>query len=201
MIFLKIKSLIHLNKSPKQFLRLLSTKPSESVIELNNDKYEIDDFSNITPKIANFIGRNLHLQEHHPLSMIRQRIVKYFYNAYGNPRGNPVFSVYDNLSPVVTVEQNFDSLLIPQDHPSRAKSDCYYVNREHLLRAHCTAHQVDLLRSGLDNFLVFGDVYRRDEIDSTHFPVFHQVCNSQKYDYETEFYFNFIFHFRLMQQE
>lgn len=28
---------------------------------------------------------------------------------------------------------------------------------------------------GLNNFLVIGDVYRRDEIDSTHYPVFHQV--------------------------
>lgn len=28
---------------------------------------------------------------------------------------------------------------------------------------------------GLDNFLVVGDVYRRDEIDSGHYPVFHQI--------------------------
>ena len=28
---------------------------------------------------------------------------------------------------------------------------------------------------GLDNFLVAGDVYRRDEIDSIHYPVFHQI--------------------------
>lgn len=28
---------------------------------------------------------------------------------------------------------------------------------------------------GLDNFLVIGDVYRRDAIDSLHFPCFHQV--------------------------
>ena len=28
---------------------------------------------------------------------------------------------------------------------------------------------------GLDNFLVVGDVYRRDEIDSSHYPVFHQI--------------------------
>lgn len=27
----------------------------------------------------------------------------------------------------------------------------------------------------MDNFLVIGEVFRRDEIDSTHFPVFHQV--------------------------
>lgn len=29
--------------------------------------------------------------------------------------------------------------------------------------------------SGLDNFLVIGDVYRRDAIDSLHFPCFHQI--------------------------
>ena len=28
---------------------------------------------------------------------------------------------------------------------------------------------------GLDNFLVSGDVYRRDAVDRTHFPVFHQL--------------------------
>ncbi|CAH2002719.1 unnamed protein product [Acanthoscelides obtectus] len=38
-----------------------------------------------------------------------------------------------------------------------------------------TAHQNELLRAGLNNFLMIGDVYRRDEIDRTHFPVFHQI--------------------------
>ena len=28
---------------------------------------------------------------------------------------------------------------------------------------------------GLDNFMVAGDVYRRDSVDSTHYPVFHQI--------------------------
>lgn len=28
---------------------------------------------------------------------------------------------------------------------------------------------------GLDNALVIGDVFRRDEIDSSHYPVFHQA--------------------------
>lgn len=98
--------------------------------------------------------------------------------------GNPIFSVYDRLSPVVTVGQNFDSLLIPETHVSRSKSDCYYVNKKHLLRAHTTAHQSELVGMGLDNFLVFGDVYRRDEIDRTHYPVFHQVnsCHRSKFE-------------------
>lgn len=44
-----------------------------------------------------------------------------------------------------------------------------------MLRAHTSAHQRELVRSGLDAFLVAGDVYRRDEIDASHYPVFHQM--------------------------
>ncbi|KAG8197302.1 hypothetical protein JTE90_007548 [Oedothorax gibbosus] len=96
------------------------------------------------------------------------------YGSFLNRRGNPLFSVYDKLSPVVTVQQNFDSLLVPKDHVCRNKSDSYYINSEYLLRPHTSAHQNELIKSGLDHFLVFGDVYRRDEIDSKHYPVFHQ---------------------------
>lgn len=159
-------------------VRCLSTaKPqvSEPTIEIQNTLYPRDDYTNVTPKILGHLKRNLHVQNKHPLSLVRECIVDYFYKRYKNPRGNPTFSVYDNLSPIVSVEQNFDSLLIPPDHPSRAKSDCYYVNRRWLLRAHTTAHQSELMRAGLDSFLIAGDVYRRDEIDSTHYPVFHQV--------------------------
>lgn len=38
-----------------------------------------------------------------------------------------------------------------------------------------SSNQVDLLKWGLDNFLIVGDVYRRDEINATHYPVFHQI--------------------------
>jgi formate hydrogenlyase subunit 6/NADH:ubiquinone oxidoreductase subunit I len=38
-----------------------------------------------------------------------------------------------------------------------------------------SAHQSTLLGRGLESFLVTGDVYRRDEIDRTHYPVFHQM--------------------------
>ncbi|KAH8319943.1 hypothetical protein KR074_009680 [Drosophila pseudoananassae] len=149
--------------------------PAQSQLEVNGSTYATDGWTNVTPKILSYLGANKHLQTDHPLSIIRQRIVNYFYGAYRNQRGNPLFSVYDKLNPVVTVQQNFDNLLIPADHVSRQKSDCYYVNEQHLLRAHTTAHQVELISGGLDNFLVVGEVYRRDEIDSTHYPVFHQA--------------------------
>ena len=38
-----------------------------------------------------------------------------------------------------------------------------------------SAHQTELISMGLDNFLVVGDVYRRDSVDSSHYPVFHQI--------------------------
>lgn len=54
---------------------------------------------------------------------------------------------------------------------------CVFVlmNRKMMLRAHTSAHQRELVSSGLDAFLLAGDVYRRDEIDASHYPVFHQM--------------------------
>ncbi|KAF2900351.1 hypothetical protein ILUMI_05833 [Ignelater luminosus] len=153
-----------------------SAKPNiQETVTIKDNTYKRDDYTNVTDKIISLVGRNLHTTPKHPLSFVRQKIVNYFYKSFVNARGNPIFSVYDNISPIVTVEQNFDSLLIPKNHPSRQKSDCYYINHDNLLRAHTTAHQAELIRSGLDNFLIAGDVYRRDEIDRTHYPVFHQL--------------------------
>lgn len=137
--------------------------------------FQKDEWSNVSPKVLSQLGRNLHLQQGHPLFLIKQRIVNFFYKRFVGSRGNPIFSVHENFDPVVTVKQNFDSLLIPKDHPSRNKSDCYYINSDYLLRAHTTAHQAELIAAGLNNFLIVGDVFRRDEIDANHYPIFHQI--------------------------
>ncbi|XP_056219927.1 phenylalanine--tRNA ligase, mitochondrial [Seriola aureovittata] len=144
-------------------------------VEVLGRSYPRDDFTNVTAKVLAKVGRNLHNQPHHPLWLIKERIKAHFYSSYIGRWGNPLFSVHDNLSPVVTTEQNFDSLLIPPDHPSRKRGDNYYLNRNTMLRAHTSAHQRELVRSGLDAFLLAGDVYRRDEIDASHYPVFHQI--------------------------
>uniref|UniRef100_A0A7N6A1M7 phenylalanine--tRNA ligase n=1 Tax=Anabas testudineus TaxID=64144 RepID=A0A7N6A1M7_ANATE len=144
-------------------------------VNVSGQSYPRDDFTNVTPKILDKVGRNLHNQSHHPLWLIKERIKAHFYSSYVGRLGNPLFSVHDNLSPVVTVEQNFDSLLIPPGHPSRKRGDNYYLNRKTMLRAHTSAHQRELVKSGLDAFLLAGDVYRRDEIDTSHYPVFHQM--------------------------
>ncbi|XP_024900718.1 phenylalanine--tRNA ligase, mitochondrial isoform X7 [Pteropus alecto] len=145
------------------------------LVELLGKSYPLDDYSNLSRKVLSRVGRNLHNKQHHPLWLIKERVKEHFYKQYVGRFGTPLFSVYDDLSPVVTTWQNFDSLLIPADHPSRKKGDNYYLNRTHMLRAHTSAHQWDLLHAGLDAFLVVGDVYRRDQIDSQHYPVFHQL--------------------------
>lgn len=158
---------------------ILGVRPSStfqsSKILINGKEYPTDSFTNVTDKILSLLNRKLYLQQSHPLCLIKENIVNFFYKNFKGRTGNAIFSVIDNLDPVVTTIQNFDSLLIPKDHVSRNKSDCYYLNNNLLLRSHMTAHQFELIKSGLDNFLMVGDVYRRDAIDCTHYPVFHQL--------------------------
>ncbi|CAH2246079.1 phenylalanine--tRNA ligase, mitochondrial [Pelobates cultripes] len=148
---------------------------TSNAVELLGQLYPRDEYTNVTSKILSKVGKNLHNQQYHPLWLIKERIKEHFYKQYTGRFGNPLFSVYDDLSPVVTTKQNFDSLLIPSDHPCRKIGDNYYLNCSHMLRAHTSAHQWDLVHSGLDAFLAVGDVYRRDQIDKSHYPVFHQM--------------------------
>lgn len=125
--------------------------------------------NNIPESIKRLVGKNLHKRMDHPLGQLKSKIEKYFTS------GETRFDVFDSLSPIVTVAANFDDLLTPPDHVSRKPSDTYYIDDKHLLRCHMTAHQTELLRNGYNIFIMVGDVYRRDEVDCSHYPVFHQV--------------------------
>ena len=127
--------------------------------------------------------RRLLEEPQNPLALLKRRIIAHFHAAFrrGGGSTSPRFAVCDGERRVVTCHENFDSLLTAADHVSRRASDTYYVDRTHVLRGHTSAHQDALIRSGLDAFLVVGDVYRRDEIDRTHYPAFHQMegeCSS-----------------------
>jgi len=99
----------------------------------------------------------------------------------------PRFSDFDviDFPRIVTVEENFDVLNTPQDHPSRRKTDTYYLDDSHILRTHTTAMWPYYLRhegikEKLDKesevrLLSPGIVFRKDEIDRKHFPAFHQI--------------------------
>jgi phenylalanyl-tRNA synthetase alpha chain len=92
------------------------------------------------------------------------------------------FHIFDQLNPIVHVKNNFDNLRVDKNHISRNSSDTYYLNDDVVLRTHTSAHQCDNIRNNEQLFLCCGDVYRRDEVDSSHYPVFHQMeGNIRKY--------------------
>lgn len=121
---------------------------------------------NTPSSILSAIPRRLHLQKDHPLAITRQLIESRF----------PDYKYYNELFPVVTVDQNFDSLGFPADHIGRSRTDTYYVNKGTVLRTHTSAHQADTFRANESaGYLISADVYRRDAIDRSHYPIFHQM--------------------------
>ncbi|KAL6776743.1 TSF2 [Auxenochlorella protothecoides x Auxenochlorella symbiontica] len=125
--------------------------------------------NNVPESIYEKLGVNLHQRPSHPLGIIKTSIYEYLQKA------DPALKTFDDLYPVVTVKANFDDVLVPADHVSRNPNDTYYVSDATVLRCHTSAHQLELLKRGEPAFLITGDVYRRDSIDSTHYPVFHQM--------------------------
>jgi phenylalanyl-tRNA synthetase alpha chain len=75
---------------------------------------------------------------------------------------------------------NFDALNIGADHPARGTSDTLYLSpleRHVVLRTHTSPVQArSLMERDLPVYVVCpGTVYRADEFDATHVPVFHQI--------------------------
>ncbi|KAK7845747.1 phenylalanine--trna ligase [Quercus suber] len=150
--------------------------PVASVLELGGVKIGREDVmrddptNNVPDTIFSKLGMQLHRRDQHPIGILKNAIYEYFDTSYPNK-----FDKFDDLCPIVTVKQNFDDVLVPADHVSRSYNDTYYIDAQTVLRCHTSAHQAELLRRGHTHFLVTGDVYRRDSIDSTHYPVFHQM--------------------------
>ncbi|EAQ84015.1 hypothetical protein CHGG_10419 [Chaetomium globosum CBS 148.51] len=57
----------------------------------------------------------------------------------------PTYKYYNEFDPVVSTYENFDSLGFPPDHPGRARTDTYYINKDTLLRTHTSAHEAGAL--------------------------------------------------------
>lgn len=151
----------------------MASNIARNFIEILGQQYHVDSYTNITPRVLEYMTKRIYEQQQHPLFLISERIRSFFKENKSNDIGYP----YEELkyySPIVSTEDNFDSLLIPKDHVSRKKSDTYYVNSQHLFRSHSSAHQMQSLKKGSKAFISIADCYRRDEIDRSHFPIFHQ---------------------------
>jgi phenylalanyl-tRNA synthetase alpha chain len=107
----------------------------------------------------------------HPLSLLQDRIADIFVGMGWEVAEGPE---------VESEWFNFDALNFDADHPARAMQDTFFIDppESHLvLRTHTSPVQVrSLLERELPVYVIApGRVYRTDELDATHTPVFSQV--------------------------
>ena len=72
---------------------------------------------------------------------------------------------------------NFECLNVPADHPARDMQDTFYLAENLLLRTQTSAAQIRTMENRKPPIRVIcpGRVFRADEVDATHSPVFHQI--------------------------
>ena len=77
---------------------------------------------------------------------------------------------------IETVAYNFDALNIPKTHPSREKTDTFYITEDIILRTQTSPMQIRYMLENKPPFrmISLGKVYRPD-YDVSHTPMFHQV--------------------------
>ncbi|SHH91341.1 phenylalanine--tRNA ligase subunit alpha [Sporanaerobacter acetigenes] len=78
---------------------------------------------------------------------------------------------------IETVQNNFDALNSPENHPSRDLSDTFYITEDMLLRTHTSPVQIRVMKEKKPPLRIVsaGRTFRFDDVDDTHSPMFHQL--------------------------
>ncbi len=105
-----------------------------------------------------------------PITQVRLEVEDIFLGmGYSVADGPEVESAYNN----------FTALNTPEGHPARSASDTFFVGQGDsvLLRTQTSPVQIRTMQAGPPPVYVIapGTVYRRDDVDATHSPMFHQV--------------------------
>lgn len=114
------------------------------------------------PGISSEIG---HL---HPLSIVLNDIQNIFIGM-----GYEIIEAHD----IETTYYNFDALNIAENHPARDEQDTFYINDKQVLVTATSPMQIRVMENKKPPIKIIspGRVYRTDEIDATHLPMFHQI--------------------------
>lgn len=72
---------------------------------------------------------------------------------------------------------NFEALNIPKGHPARGEQDTFYISDEVVLRTQTSPVQIRTMENQTPPIKMIspGRVYRSDEVDATHSPIFYQI--------------------------
>lgn len=104
----------------------------------------------------------------HPLAVIQKKMLDIFVGMG--------FNVADG--PEIELDYyNFELMNIPKNHPARDSQDTFYFNDNILARTHTSPVQARTMLSQKPPIRIIcpGRVFRSDEVDATHSPVFHQI--------------------------
>jgi phenylalanyl-tRNA synthetase alpha chain len=135
------------------------------------DSILVSERVDVTQVLTNGSASSLLIGSRHPLTTIAEQISDVFiamgYEVAEGPEAEAEWF-------------NFDSLNISEDHPSRSSSDTFYVESLDsgvVLRTQTSPVQMRTMLERKPPIYVIapGKVFRTDELDATHTPVFHQV--------------------------
>ena len=113
-------------------------------------------------------GSEFEMGKRHPIQLVLDELKEIFLGMG--------FSIA--AGPEVELDKyNFEMLNMPKSHPSRDTQDTFYITENIVLRTQTSPVQV---RTMLDQkppirIIAPGRVYRADEVDATHSPLFHQI--------------------------
>lgn len=113
-------------------------------------------------------GRRTQPGSPHPMRMIEEQVIACL-TGLG-------FTLADG--PLVEHDwYNFEALNFPPEHPSRDMQDTFFLDDEVLLRTHTSNVQIRTMMAQEPPVRIIapGMVFRKDEVDATHSPVFHQI--------------------------
>lgn len=104
----------------------------------------------------------------HPLSIVQEDLIDIF-RSMG-------FDVVDGPE-IETDYYCFEALNVPKDHPARDMQDTFYLGENLLLRTQTSAAQIRTMEGRKPPIRIVcpGRVYRADDLDATHSPIFHQM--------------------------
>ncbi len=112
-------------------------------------------------------GKKVEIGKRHPLDQVEGELCDIFRSmGFEIAEGPEVeYDVY-----------NFQKLNIPENHPARDTQDTFYINDKVLLRSQTSPVQVRVMEKQRPPIRIVspGRVYRADEVDATHSPMFHQ---------------------------
>ncbi len=115
-------------------------------------------------------GRKAPMGHKHPMYTVLDEIKEIFINMGFEIMEGPEIEQSD---------YNFTKLNTPDDHPAREWSDTFYLDEESrtLLRTQTSPMQIRAMEEhGVPIRMISpGRVYRKDEVDATHSPMFHQI--------------------------